>query len=94
MTIRPPVRPKSTKKSTSKIADPLDIAARYLAYKLYVPGQAIAGSWQPLKNLGEKTATVRRAVELGWVVLRDERGKGRYAAMSDAGPQVARKAIR
>jgi hypothetical protein len=63
MTIRPPVIAKTTKRATSKVADPLDIAARYLVYKLYVPEQAITGSWQPLSVLGESAVTVGRAVE-------------------------------
>jgi hypothetical protein len=97
MTIRPPVIPKSTKTPASKIADPLDIAARYLVYKLYVPGQSITGVWQPLCTLGEAAATVKRAVERGWVTLRDEgqgRTKERYAALTDEGRVVARKALR
>jgi hypothetical protein len=97
MTLRPPVLRKSTKKPTAKTADVLDIAARYLVYKLYVPGQAITGAWQPLSILGEKAATVGRAVELGWVILRDE-GQGKtkikYAALTDEGRAVARKAGR
>jgi len=97
MTLRPTFIPNSTKKPTSKTADALDIAARYLVYKLYVPGQAITGSWQLLSLLGEAAATVSRAVELGWVILRDEgqgRTRERYAALTDAGRQVARKALR
>ena len=97
MTLRPYVIPKSTKKPTSKIAEPLDIAARYLVYKLYVPGQAITGAWQPLSTLGEKAATVGRAVELGWVILQDEgqgKTKMRYAALTGEGRAVARKALR
>jgi hypothetical protein len=97
MTLRAYVIPKAAKKTTSKIADLLDIAARYLVYKLYVPGQAIAGTWQALSMLGEKAATVGRAVELGWVVLRDEgqgKTKMRYAALTDEGRAVARKALR
>ena len=82
-----------------KTADALDIAARYLAYKLHVPGKAVMESemWQPLSTLGEAAATVRRAVERGWVILRDEgqgRTKERYAALTDDGRQVARKGLR
>jgi hypothetical protein len=97
MTLRPPVLPKSTKKATSKIADPLDIAARYLAYKLHVPGKPMTESWHPLSTLGEAAATVGRAVELGWVTLRDVgqgRTRERYAALTDDGRQVARKGFR
>ena len=96
MSARPPVIPRP-KKTTSKIADPLDIAARYLVYKLYVPRRALTELWHLLSTLGEAAATVRRAVELGWVVLRDEgkgRTKERYAALTDGGRQVARKGLR
>ena len=53
MTIRPPIIPKSTRKPTPKTAEPLDIAARYLVYKLYVPGPAITGFWQPLSMMAK-----------------------------------------
>ena len=97
MTLRPPVISKSVKKASSKIAHPLDIAARHLVYKLYVPGKGSTDSWQPLSTLGEAGATVARGVELGWVMLRDVglgRTTERYAALTDAGRQVARKALR
>lgn len=97
MTIRPPIIPKSMKKATLKTAEPLDIAARYLVYKLYVPGQAITGLWQPLGMIGEAAATVGRAVERGWVVLREEgegKTKERYAALTDEGRVLARKSLR
>jgi hypothetical protein len=97
MTIRPPVIPKSTKKLTAKTADPIDIAARYFAYKLYVPGRALTESWQPLSTLGETAATVCRAVERGWVILRDigqGKNKARYAALTGEGRALARKALR
>ena len=97
MTLRPPVIPKATKKPTAKIADPLDIAARYFVYKLYVPGRALMESWQPLSTLGEAAATVHRAVELGWVTLRDVgqgKNKERYAALTDEGRVLARKTLR
>jgi hypothetical protein len=97
VTIRPPVIRKTATKATSKIADVLDIAARHLVYKLYVPGRAMTESWEPLSALGEAAATVGRAVERGWVTLRDV-GQGekaeRYAALTDEGRQVARKGLR
>jgi hypothetical protein len=97
MTLKPPVLPKASTKTSSKIAEPLDIAARHLAYKLYVPGRAMTASWHPLSTLGEAAATVGRAVERGWVRLRDV-GQGktaeRYAALTDEGRQVARRRLR
>jgi len=92
-----PVIPKATKKPTAKIADPLDIAARYFVYKLYVPGRALTESWQPLSTVGEAAATVHRAVEGGWVTLRDVgqgKNKERYAALTDEGRVLARKTLR
>jgi hypothetical protein len=97
MTLRTYVIPKSAKKATVKTADALDIAARYLVYKLHVPERAITGPWQPLSTLGEAATTVARAVERGWVILRDEgqgKTKERYAALTGEGRQVARKALR
>ena len=97
MTLRTYVTHKAAKKATSKPAETLDIAARYRFYKLYVPGRALTVSWHPLSTLGEATVTVRRAVERGWVILRDEgegRTKERYAALTDDGRQVARKGLR
>ena len=97
MTLRTHVTHKATKKATSKTADALDIAARYFVYKLHVPGNAMTESWQPVSTLGEAAVTVGRAVELGWVTLR-ELGQGstreRYAALTDEGRQVARKGFR
>jgi hypothetical protein len=78
-------------------AQALDIAARYLVYKLHAPGPSLTEAWYPLSTLGEAAATVARAVQRGWVVLRDEgqgRTKKRYAALTDDGRQVARKALR
>jgi hypothetical protein len=97
MTLRPYVIPKAARKVTAKTADALDIAARYLVYKLYVPGQGITESWHPLSTLGEAAATVGRAVQLGWVILQDVgqgRTRERYAALTDEGRQVARKGLR
>jgi hypothetical protein len=97
MTLRTYVIHKAEKKATAKTADAVDVAARYLVYKLYVPGRAMTESWHPLSTLGEAAATVARAAERGWVTLRDE-GQGRtrehYATLTDTGRQVARKRLR
>lgn len=97
MTLRPPVIQKTAKKATSRVADPLDIAARYFTYKLYVPDNALVESWHLISTLGETAATVGRAVERGWVTLREVgqgRTRERYAALTDKGRQVARKGLR
>lgn len=80
-----------------RAGEAVDVAARYLVYKLYVPGPSIAGAWQPLSMLGESAATVGRAVERGWVIVREEghgKTKKRYAALTDEGRLLARKALR
>jgi hypothetical protein len=85
------------KKKPLKPSEAVDIAARYLVYKLHVPGRALTDAWHPLSTLGEAAATVARAAERGWVILRDEgqgRTRERYAALTDAGRQVARKGLR
>jgi hypothetical protein len=98
MTLRTYSIPKAAAKKTAvKTKDALDVAARYLVYKLYVPGRALTESWHLLSTLGETAATVGRAVERGWVILRHEgqgKAKERYAALTDEGRQVARKALR
>jgi hypothetical protein len=93
-----PHRPSPPRKSKPhRTADALDVAARYLVYKLYVPGRTLTETWHPLATVGEAAATVARAVELGWVILREVgqgRTRERYAALTDAGRQMARKALR
>ena len=83
----------ASKSKTLKTSRADDVAARYFVYKLYDPGGTMTASWQPLKTLGETAATVARAVERGWVVLRDE-GQGKHAALTDEGRMLARKALR
>lgn len=84
--------------SKAPTSEALDVAARYFVYKIF---DAIRGgstsSWQSVRPLGEAAATVSRAVERGWVVIRDE-GKGRtkeaWAALTEEGRAVARKGLR
>jgi hypothetical protein len=61
-----------TAKTKLKTSEGLDVAARYLVYKLYDAsrGTSTAPSWQSVRALGEAAATVARAVERGWVVIR------------------------
>ena len=95
--VRRTVIPPSNK--PARTGEVLDVAARYLLYKLYDASKATspASSWHPVRSLGEAAATVGRAVERGWVVIRDE-GKGkakeRWAALTDEGRAVARKGLR
>ena len=66
-----------------KTADAQDIAARYLVYKLYDGTRDQAGIWQELRALGEPKAIVDRAVQRGWVTVRqDGQGKGKAHSVS------------
>ena len=93
----------TAKSKSSRTSEGLDVAARYLVYKLYdaSTGTPTASSWQPVRALGELAATVGRAVERGWVVTRDE-GKGKakakakdlWASLTEEGRAMARKGLR
>ena len=49
--------------------------------------------WQVLLGIGESAAIISRAVERGWAILEDARGKplDRKAALTDEGRRLARK---
>jgi hypothetical protein len=74
----------------------IDVAARYFVYKLFGATDGRPGAWHALRELSEKVETVTRAVERGWVVVRDQR-KGRptigSAALTDEGRRMARRSL-
>jgi hypothetical protein len=78
-----------------KADDAEDIAARYLVYKLYDATRDQAGSWQEVRALGEPKAIVDRAVQRGWVTVRQD-GEGRAkvlnASLTVEGRRLAVKA--
>ena len=76
-----------------KARDGVDVAARYFVYKLYEATSGRPMQSQFLLGMGESAATISRAVERGWVVLQDVRGKplDRKAALTDEGRRLARK---
>jgi hypothetical protein len=69
------------------------VAARYFVYKLYEATDGQPMQWQLLHGMGEPAATISRAVEHGWAVPQDVRGKplDRKAALTDEGRRLARK---
>jgi hypothetical protein len=75
-------------------AEAIDIAARYLVYKLYDATSGRPDVWQVLGNTGEQQETLTRAVERGWIIVRDDRF-GRFKVQSglltDEGRRLARK---
>jgi hypothetical protein len=85
---------KATKKLPGRISDPVDIAARYLVYKLYDATDGVRDAWHALAKSAERPATVARAVERGWIILR-EGGTGKdtptSASLTNEGRLLARK---
>jgi hypothetical protein len=86
--------PKSKSTPTRvKIADTIDVAARYFVYKLYEATDGQPKVWGTLRGMGELRATIARAVERGWVILEGASGKPleRKAALTDEGRRLARR---
>ena len=84
--------------SKAPASEALDVAARHFIYKLYDASRgSTVLSWQAVHLLGEVATTVSRAVDRGWVVVRED-GKGRakelWAALTQEGRVVARKGLR
>jgi hypothetical protein len=84
---------RTTKPKAVKAGDGTDVAARYFVYKLYEATGGQPMQWQVLLGMGESAVTISRAVERGWVILQEERGKPleREAALTDEGRRLARK---
>jgi hypothetical protein len=76
-----------------KTHEGIDVAARYFVYKLYEATDGQPMQWQLLHGMGESAATISGAVERGWVILQDLKGKPleRKAALTDEGRRLARK---
>jgi hypothetical protein len=86
--------PKAKEKSkVVKPGDGTDVAARYFVYKLYEVTDGQPKQWRVLHGMGESAAAISRAVEHGWVILEDVRGKplDRKAALTDEGRRLARR---
>jgi hypothetical protein len=80
------------KAKAGKAGEVIDVAARYFVYKLYEATDGQPAQWRALHRMGESAATISRAVERGWVVREDARGKplDRRAALTDEGRRLAR----
>jgi hypothetical protein len=90
------VSPKKPGAKPSNTERGQDIAARFFVYKLYDATRGHQLQWHPLKGMGEKVATIVRAVQLGWVTVRNEAGKPptKSAALTDEGLRVGRQGRR
>jgi hypothetical protein len=77
----------------TKILDAIDVAAKYFVYKLYDATRGQPTVWAAVKGMDESRKTMARAVELGWVVLEEVRGKplDPKAVLTDEGRRLARR---
>jgi hypothetical protein len=74
----------------------IDVAARHFVYKLFDATDRRPETWHTLRGIGEAAATVARAVERGWVLIRqDDSGKARErsGSLTDEGRRLARKGL-
>jgi hypothetical protein len=58
-----------------KIRDGTEVAARHFVYKLCDTTDGQPMQWRGLHGIGESAATISRAVERGWVVLQEVKGR-------------------
>ena len=80
-----------------KAAEGVDVAARYLVYKLYEATGGRPDVWQALGKIGERPEAVVRAVERGWLIVRDDavgRIKVQSGLLTEEGRILARKGMR
>jgi hypothetical protein len=82
----------SSRSKPSRPVEAVDIAARHLVYKVFEATDRVQGAWQVLGEIGERPATVKRAVERGWMITR-ETGKRMSASLTNEGRLLARKAL-
>jgi len=66
----------TTKTKPRRTGEAVDVAARYFVYELYDATSGHAGTWTVLREKGQVKATVARAVERGWAIVRED-GKGK-----------------
>jgi hypothetical protein len=87
----------TTKPKPRRTGEAVDVAARYFVYELYDATGGHIGAWKALRENGQTLATVARAVERGWAILRDDRKgktKVRNACLTDEGRRMARRSLR
>jgi hypothetical protein len=87
----------TSKSKPRRTEEAVDVAARYFVYELYDATSGHAGAWKVLREKGQVQATVARAVERGWAIVRED-GKGkskvRSASLTDDGRRMALRSLR
>src|SRR5271169_5642996 len=89
------IKTNGTRSKTT--GDAIDVAARYFVYKLYEATDHHPMAWHVLRGMGEEPATVERAVQRGWVIVRpDDSGRltGQSGCLTDEGRLLALKGHR
>ena len=85
------------KTKARRAAEAVDVAARHLVYKLYEATRGRPDAWQVLGKIGERPETIARALDRGWLIVRDDRIgriKIQSGLLTEEGRRLARKAIR
>ena len=84
---------RASKPRVVETDDGADVAARYFVYKLYEATDGQPMQWQVLLGMNESAATISRALERGWVILQDLKGKplDRKATLTNEGRRLARR---
>jgi hypothetical protein len=80
----------TTKSKPPRTGEAVDVAARYFVYRLFDATGGELGAWQALREIGERPATVARAVKRGWVLVRGD-GAKQSASLTSEGRLLARK---
>jgi hypothetical protein len=87
----------TTKTKPRRTGEAVDVGARYFVYELYDATSGHAGAWKVLRDKERVQATLARAVERGWAIVRED-GKGkskvRSASLTDDGRRLALKSLR
>ena len=87
----------SDKGERSRPAEVVDVAARYLVYKIFDAISGTPETWRPLPDIDENLETLARAVERGWVVMLDHQPQNRptvrVVALTDEGRRMARRSL-
>jgi hypothetical protein len=85
------------KSKSARAAEAIDVAARYFVYKLCDSTNGRSGAWHVLGKIEERPETVARAVERGWIIVRNDdvgRIKVQSGQLTDKGRRLARKSLR
>jgi hypothetical protein len=87
----------SGERKPSRPTEVIDVAARYLVYKIFDAISGTPETSRPLRDIDEKVETLARAVERGWVVVLDHQRAGqptaRVVALTDEGRRMARRSL-